>query len=90
MEFQQIDEKDRNPNCKMDEDMITQFPEGQIQMTNKYMMRCSVLIIPRNMLIYMDENVKIQEAWFTPIEEKSRTVIWRIPCEMQCSVTPLL
>ena len=39
MEFQQIDEKDRNPNSKMDEDMITQFPEGQIQMTNKYMMR---------------------------------------------------
>ena len=35
MEFQQIDEKDRNPNSKMDEDMITQFPEGQIQMTNK-------------------------------------------------------
>lgn len=50
------------PNSKMDKDMITQFPEGQTQMTNKYMMRCSVSIIPRNMLIYMDENVEIQEA----------------------------
>ena len=59
-EFQQID--DRNSNSKMDKDMITQFPEGEIQMTNKYMKRCSVSLIPRNMLIYMDESVEIQEA----------------------------
>lgn len=42
--------------------MITQFPEGEIQMTNKYMKRCSVSLIPRNMLIYTDESVEIQEA----------------------------
>lgn len=59
MEFQQINEKDKKPNSKMDKGMTRQFPEGEIQMTNKYMKRCSTPLIPRNMLIYMDENVGI-------------------------------
>lgn len=61
MELQQINEKDEKPNIKMEKDITRQFP-GEIQMTNKYMKRCSTSLITRNMLIYINENVEKQET----------------------------
>lgn len=45
----------------MEKDITRQFP-GEIQITNKYMKRCSTSLITRKMLIYINENVEKQET----------------------------